>query len=340
MVDSSINWSSSYGCSWRLMEVDTSTWASSKEFGGVTAASVERDAYSDLLESGNVTADTDEPREMWGRFELLATQGNVERHAVATLLLVPTSSRASAGRLSAGYDGYSVLKPAADRMMLAGAYVPAGADAAAWCADSIGRCTPAPTVVDGAFSLSEPMVFAGGTSVLDAVWQVLDAAGWCIQIDGDGTVHVREMPNGRTMELDGALIGTEVEVGDVANDSPNRYVAVEGAKVAIATDDDPSSPTSTVSRNGRIVEVYDGAPARLGGETLEMYAQRKLAERNRSAGTRSYRRAWVPGVTVFDVVGNGPEGSRLGDDMRITRQSIEMGAGARVSEECEVLRWA
>ena len=76
----------------------------------------------------------------------------------------------------------------------------------------------------------------------------------------------------------------------------------------------------------------------MGGESLEEYAQRRLAELTEAVGRRSYVRAWVPGITLNDViVGEMPEAS-LSCRMRVVRQSLSLGTEMTVSEECEVLR--
>ena len=56
-----------------------------------------------------------------------------------------------------------------------------------------------------------------------------------------------------------------------------------------------------------------------------------------SDGTRRYERAWVPGVTAFDIVeGRLVEAGLLGP-MRVKSQSIAIGNRMSIDEECEVL---
>ena len=335
-------WAESYSASLRLMEVDPATWADTDEVPGVLDASGSRDATGKLLESGRVTVEwpTDaKPKEMWGRVELLADHS--DRRAVMTLLLVPSPSDVRRGRRTLTYDGYSVLSPADERHLMAGDYVPAGADGAKKAADLIAECTPAPVVAEGSFRLAEPMVFAQGTTYLDAAWMLVDAAGWCMQVDGDGTVRIRPMPTVAALQLDAdgaGLLGTEVESDDGFAGVPNSYVAVEGGEVATAVDDDPSSPTSTVSRGGRVVQIYDAKPTRIDGESLGAYAARKLAEATATVGRRSYTRAWVPDVTVFDMVDGTLSEADLVGKMRIVRQALDITGNMTVNEECEVLR--
>lgn len=327
---------------YRLMTVDPATWADDDVMQGEISASVKRDANTKLLESfaANVEGGIDEkPRETWARVEALID--GASREAIATMLLVPSKSTVRKGRRITAYDGYSVLKPCNDRFLLAGEYIPAGADGAAETVQLIAECTPAPVTAHGSFRLSEPIVFGSGTTYLDAAWMLVDKAGWCIQIGFDGTINVLPMPSESSLDLDKAtswMLGTSISSNDGMANVPNQYVATDGTNTAIVTDDDPNSPTSTVSRNGRIVQVFDSKPVRVGGESLEQYATRKLAESMTVIGTRGYRREWAEGVNLFDVVkGTLPEAD-LDCRMRVTRQSIGIPGELMVDEECAVLR--
>lgn len=339
-VDSSIDWGASYSCGWRVLAIDPATWQPTGTVDGVVSASCTRDASGILLESGSLEADGEVgDREMWVRVELTARQVGAERAPVLTMLAIPAPSEVRRGRSTARYDLHSVLKPAADVHLLAGAHVPAGADAAAAAVELIAQCTPAPVSADGEFRLSEPYVFARGTTNLEAASMLVGAAGWCIQVETDGSVHVRRMPTDPALVIGrgSGLLGPSVEPDDGNMGAPNRYVAVEGGATAIAEDSDPDSPTSTVVR-GRVVEVYDDAPTRVGGESLDEYARRRLAELTETVGRRSYTRAWVPGITLNDViVGEMPEAD-LDCRMRVVHQVLNLGAEMTVSEECEVLK--
>ena len=326
---------------WRLMEVDPATWASTDEMPGEVSASVTRDASTPLLESANVVVESAvdaAPRETWARLDALVDGA---RHAVATMLLVPGPSEVRRGRKRVSYDGYSVLKPAADVQMTAGAYIPAGADGAAEAVRMLSACTPAPVSADGAFTLAEPMVFATKTTYLDAAWMLVDKAGWCIQVDGDGAVHVRPMPTEAAVDVDkggSRMIGTAVQSDDGLASVPNCYVAVDGRDSATVTDDDPGSPTSTVSRNGRIVQVVDDSPVRVNGESLEQYAKRRLADAMAAIGTRRFVMEWTPGVGLFDVVNGTFPDADLDCRMRVSKQSLTAPGQMDTDTECVVMR--
>lgn len=337
-----IDWGAGYVASWRLMEVDPETWADTTEVPDVASIAVER-GDEQLVESGTAEVTLDvgtDFGERWCRVEMLAEQnGEHERVAIATMLFAPSSISTSHLRDVATIEGRSVLAPAADEAMLAGSYVPKGADGAAEAARLIRSCTPAPVVVEGTFRLVQEMVFAQGTTKVEAAWMLLDAANWCIQIDGDGTIHIRPKPTEPTLELDHAnasLIATEVTTESSLWTVPNRYIAIDNGEMAIATNSAPADPTSYQSR-GRWVDEVDTSPTRIDGESLQGYAERMLAERHASLCSKTYTREWWPDVTVSSLVRGGLSSVGLVGDMRVTSQSLTCGAGVSITETAEVI---
>ena len=331
-----------YSSSWRVSVIDPDMWAGYEERPGFLSASVSRDAGAHMLESGSASFDVGSPEsdEFWGRIEMLAQSGGeVERTAVATMLFSPAKSESRKGRATAEYECRSVLAPAEDRVMLVGDYAPKGADGAAWAASMLASCTPAPVFADASFTLVDHVVFAQGTTFLEAAWMVLDAAGWCIRITEYGEVHVCPKPTEPALVLDTeaeVMLGQEVGYDYGLSEIPNRYIAVDGDEVGIAVDDSYTSPTSTYNR-GRYVDVYDESPTRVNGENIQMYAERKLQEAASVKGTMSYEREWSPGVVCFDMVRASIPSVGLEGDMRVIQQSVEVGKGAKVTETVEVM---
>lgn len=337
-----IDYGKGYSCEWRAMRVDPATWASHERMPGLLSASIERDSESEMLESGSASFDGDAgDGEIWCRLEMLAEQaGEAERSAVATVLLSPGDSTASLGGTTTEYQCRSALSPAADRVLLAGDYAPMGMDGAAYAAGLIAKCTPAPVTVEGSFTLSQHVVFAKGTTHLEAAWTLLDSAGWCVQIAGDGSIAVKPKPSDASLSLDQAnasLLGTEVTLGGAMADVPNRYIAVDGEESAVAVNDAIGDPVSTHER-GRYVDRYDESPQRVDGESLQAYAERKLAEASASVETRTYTREFAPGVMPFDIVSGSLASVGLDCVMRVKTQSLQIGKGLVVTETSEVLR--
>ena len=346
-----IDWGAGYSSEWRVYRVDRATWADAGEVGGVSSLRVERDGTGDApaLERGSVEVDLAAGESLdpgYYRFVMLARQGAAaERVDVATLLCEATSADVGRGVSATSATGRSVLHPASESHLAAGSYAPAGADGARWAADLLRDAVNAPvSVADGAsFSLDQHVVLDPGCSVLQAAWLVLRAGGRVMQVGGRGEVTVMAPPAEPALVLDRAaarLVHPGVTRALDLSGVPNRYVAVSGSEVAEAVNDDPSSPTSTVTR-GWTCDVVDRSPVRVGGETLAAYAARRLEEESAVPDERSYEREWWPGVLPFSLVRGTMPSVGIDGDLRVTRQSLACGRGIVVEEQAsrEVRAW-
>lgn len=331
---------------WRMFRVDPVTWADGEQLPGVSAASVSRSAEG-TLENGEVTVDrpvADAFEEGYYRIAMTASQGGqTERVDVATLLCVATSDTVNRGVAVASISGRSVLYPASVKRLATGSYAPKGVDGAQWAADALADAINAPVVLRGGFTLDDHVVFDVGTSVLDAVWLVLDAGNHVLQIAGDGTVTVLPRPAEPSLDLDLAharLLQPSVVRELDWSDVPNRYFAVDNGSVEVAVNDLPTSVTSTVTR-GWLSDVVDESPTRVDGETLHAYAERKLEEASMVRDTRTYTREYWPGVHPFSVIRGSLTSVGIEGDFRVESQQITCGRGVVVEEMAarEVHSW-
>lgn len=329
-----------YSAQWSVTRVDQGTWADSGDVPGVREASITRGCDNDvrLLETGTLTIDASPGASLEpGWMRLYMTVDGSERIPMATLLYEQDGRSTEKGASVVTAQGRSVLQPAADAtlLMVTGqGFVAGGSDGAAWAGSVLSKCTPAPVSVEGSFTLNDDVNFQQGCTCLEAVWQVLDAGGWCIQIDGTGGVHVRQLPTEPSLELGGANAGLLIPgVDDDLSiiEVPNRYIAVDGDERAVAENIDPTSPTGYQQR-GRWVDRYDESPTLVNGESLEAYARRKLDELSEVTRTYSYTREFWPDVVPYSLVHatmaeNGVEGL-----LRVTSQELACGKGVTVTE--------
>ena len=335
-VDFSLGYSSSFS----LRRVDQATWASGPSYVPVISASVELDATDEypLLQAGSceVTLDVaDSFEEGFYRIEMTVEQDGVrELVPIATLLMSSGDSSVDHVTQTASVTGYSVLKPAADRLMLTGTYAPKGCDGAQYTAALLRECTPAPISVEGSFTLDEHAVFGPGVSYLQAAWTVLKAADWCMRVLGDGSIHISPKPSQASFLLDvegrhHLMPGAQMTYD--LSEVPNRYFAIDGDDVGIAVNEQPGSRTS-VSARGRYVDFIDDAPVKIGGETMTNYAKRKLEEMSTVTREWNYTREYISDLVPFDLVaGSTPEFGMSGA-FRVLKQSIDCGKGVTVSE--------
>lgn len=329
------DWAGGYSSGWSVSYVNPETMADSGEVGNVVSVSVSRDCTDDvrLLETGEMEIDADALESPWCRVYMTANGG--EKVAIATLLFERQSSTFSKGVRRLTAKGRSVLQPAADRLMERGAFVPAGADGAAYAARLLRSCTPFPVEADGGFTLVNDLVFDLGCSCLKAVWQVLDAGGWCIRIAGDGTIRMAAKPTEPALELDRAhagllLPGVDDDYSII--DIPNRYYAIDDGETAVAVNEDEASEVGRPMR-GRWVDVVDTSPKPVDGEALGHYAQRRLAELSTVTRTYSYEREFWPDVVPYDVVRASLASNGIEGELRVSKQELECGRGIKVKED-------
>lgn len=323
------------------------TWAESELVGGVDSINITRSCSGDCprLESGTMTITGDNFEQGYYRIVMNATQGvESERVDVATLLCESSKSTHDYGASQHSVSCNSVLYPAYTERVLDGAYIPAGANVAEFAADMLRKCIKAPVVFEGGFMLADFYWFEFGIRILDAVWIALNLGGYVMRIDGRGTVHIMPKPTKAAMSLDGAnvsLLSTKVQSELNAADVPNRYIAKSDLTVAIAVNDSPDSPVSTVSR-GYYYDEIDDSPAQVDGETLSMYALRRLSEMSTAVtAVRTYQREYMPDVLPFDLVTGTLASIGISGNMRVMNQTLNCSAGITVSEQLarEVQLW-
>lgn len=346
-----VDWTRGYSCTWRLMEVDPGTWTDSERLYGVSSAQVERDGSGDApeLESASVEIDApvaEEFRERYLRLVMIAEQGNsTERVDLCTMLFSSASGKCDMGVRTHSLTGRSVLFPAATAKtwIAYGPYVPKGADGAEEVASMLAACISAPVTVEGSFTLEDAYVFDRDESVLASAWAVLRAGNYGMRVNGRGEVEVGPIRTVPALVLDSSLarllmpgISHEIDMSSV----PNRYTAVDGDLVVTVVNDDPASPTSTVSR-GFAIDVTDEGPTRESGESLDAYAERRLSEESVITDSREWNREWWPDVLPGDIVRAAIPNYGCSGDYRVVQQSITCGTGATVSEkvEGEVVTW-
>ena len=344
-----IDWTKGYAAHWKAYEVNVPTWADGRTIEGLSSATVERDVTSDapLVESGSLNLDAPvgaDFGERYVRLVMVAEQdGETERVDVCTLLCSSSSGDMGRGADALSLEGRSVLWPASKRTLDRGEFVPRGTDCVEWCRGMLDECLAAPIATYGSFTLNEHYVVDLGSTVLEAVWLVLGAGGWCIQIGGDGTVRIVPRPTEPALALDSTRarllvpgVHHELDWSDV----PNRYVVNDGTHYAETVNDEPWSPTSVMAR-GYIHDAFDSSPTMVDGESPQEYCDRMLEESSTVHDVRSYTREWWPDVTCFSVVRGSVPSIGLDGDMVVERQSLECGHGIKVTEQAyrEVVAW-
>lgn len=322
-----------YEAEFVLRNVLPETWGDYGEPLPVNGASISANATDavPLLQTADIELDyTLEPG--WYRLYMIARQNGSEKEPIGTFLYRGASITHDYGIHASTAKMESVLKPC-DTSVVLGDYAPEGSDGAQQAARLLAQCTPAPVSVEGSFTLAHHVVFQPGSSCLKAVWDILDSGGFCIQLDGMGTIHVRPLPDEPDLELsrdDMDMLMPGV-TEDTTEEIPNRYYAVQNGVTAMAENRDGDNRLSFKTR-GYWEDVYDTAVVRVNGETLQHYAERKLREASVLDRKVSYKREFAPGVMPFSLVRCSVPEDGLDGDARVISQSFDCSYGIEVSE--------
>lgn len=263
-------------------------------------------------------------------------QGGASEHVPLFTGLVSVPEDNIEGTLvTVALECYSVLKPAEDNHLPIGWY----ASKRAAAGDVIKRLlevTPAPVhIADNSPRLTEHIIAEEGETNLSMVEAILESIGWRMFIDGDGTIHVEpeeESPVKTFGVLESDMLAPKVTRKKDFFDCPNVFRVTSNDQHAVAVDNDPESPFSTVNRGREIWKEESGA--KVGdGESLAMYATRRLREEQSIGETISYERAYDPGINVSDCIVLVYPEQRLIGKYKVESQKIDLDHCSTTSEE-------
>lgn len=330
-----MNWKRGYSASYYLKTVDPATWRDLDTYQ-ITGGEISRSGGS-LKESATVDMNMiPEGTEAWIRIYLDATQGtDGERQAIFTGLMSVPKTAWEGMRDSYSCECYSVLKSADDVLLPRGWYVSAGMNGAQAAADLLSVGAAPVEYADASPALASSIIAENKETNLSMAEKIVDAIGWRIRIHGDGVISIEPKetsPRASFDTLENDII--ELSVSDRRDlfNCPNVFRATVDDLTAIARDDDPESPLSTVNR-GREVWKEETNCKLNENESIAQYAMRRLKEEQAPAREVEYSRRFWPDVTVGDVVRLNLPAQNISGTFRIESQKIELGYGARTSEE-------
>lgn len=163
------------------------------ELGQVSSISVTRDGSdeSSLLSSCKVEVHQQTPEWVPGWFRI--DRMDARRDMLGVFWLEAKSSKQEAGRVTLTLEGQSVLKSADEATLPNGSYIRYGTDGVAYARDLLRVC-PGRVSVAGSEVVPSTIVFDDDTSNLRAAWQVLDAIGWRVRLEGNGDKVLEPLP--------------------------------------------------------------------------------------------------------------------------------------------------
>lgn len=316
--------------------VDPVTWAD-KERVEITDGTISR-TDTGLRQSADINCtDFDPEREQWIRIYLDAAQvGDVAHEALFTGLCSVPEQSMDGTRTEFPLACYSVLKPAEDVLLRRGWYAPAGFNGAELAADLLSVSAAPVVVQENAPSLAQYIIAEDGENRLSMANRILTAINWRLRISGDGTITIcpRAAEISGVFGLDNDVIEPKLVKRADWFSCPNVLRAVSGDLTAVARDDREDSALSTVNR-GREIWKEETSCDLNKGESLAQYAQRRLRELQSVAYSVRYTRRFDPQVLPGDMVQLRYPPQGLTDTYQVTSQTIDLGYGARTSEEVQ-----
>lgn len=332
-----MDWSRGYSAAYHMTRLDPATWRD-VERHEITGGSVKR-TQTGLRESAAVDCGIyPNGVENWIRIYLDANQNGATEHVALFTGLATSPGEEFDGRMRSGkLDCYSVLKPAEDVKLLHGWYAAAGRSGGDVIKELL-RPTPAPVVIaDGAPALSYHIIAEDQETNLSMVEKILTAINWRIRITGDGTISVEppaQDPAASFDPIENDVIETKISVKADWFNCPNVYAVTQGDLTAIARDDDPESPLSTVTRGREVWQTEKGGTL-AENEGIAEYARRRLKEAQQVFISASYDRRYFDGVIPGDLVYLHYPEQNLDGVYTVKTQSIALTYAATTSEETE-----
>lgn len=327
-----MNWAKGFSATYRAFKVNPGTWEDEEEIR-VISGSVSRDVTAELVESATLEL-TDSIGESWVRVYLIAEQDDKkEREALFTGLTSQPSKELDGMRTNYSVDCFSVLKPAADILLPLGWYGLAGQDAGELLSELLS-VVPAPVKVTGtARALDEHIVAQGDETALSMARTIASAVGYQIRISGRGEIIIADYSSAPVQRFGRNNDVLETEITDTKDwySCPNVLRVICDSTSAIARDDDPESPLSTVSR-GREIWVQENVSLS-SGASLSSYAMERLKELQKPSRILDYSRRYDPDVMPGDVIEMAYPDAELTGLFRVITQDLELGYGCRTEEE-------
>lgn len=330
-----MNWESGYTSTFYACYIDPQTWNDTERFE-IIEGSVERTSDSLRQSASLKCTDYDQTTERWVRIYMDAVQSGDVSHTPLFTGIATSPSRDIDGAVEEReLECYSVLKACEDILLPRGWYVPAGRNAVL-AIKSLLEVTPAPVDGDEEASplMQDALIAEDDETNLTMIEKILNAINWQMQIRGDGTIALSPVsvdPVAEFSPLVLDIVETSLSVERDWFECPNVFRATLNEMSAVARDDDPDSPLSTVNR-GREIWMQDEADLS-DDETLAEYAKRKLKEAQAVAEKAKYQRRFLPDVNVGDVV--RLDYPQIQGDYRVTSQGIDLSYNGTTSEEVE-----
>lgn len=341
------DWLSSMEQTYEYYTVDPSTWKDMTKLDLVKSCTISRDSEAGTL--GSATIDiTDVLGECYVRIYLVTIQNGVkERHALGTFLIQTPSSSFDGKTRSVSMDAYTPLLELKENLPPLGYSVLKGTNVM----DDVYRLTRenvrAPVVkTTCSTELFHDFVAETSDTWLSFISDLMTNAKYEFALDELGRILFSPKQNTASLQpvwtyddSNSSILYPDVSIDHDLYGIPNVVEVIYsngyGYYYAKVVNDDPNSPTSTVSRGREIVHrVTD--PDLIGNPTnnqIDEYAEQLLKELSTVEYTVTYSHGYCP-VRVGDCVRLNYSRAGLNNvKAKVISQSIKCEAGCPVTEK-------
>ena len=216
-----------------------------------------------------------------------------------------------------------------------GWYAKKNANGAETIKELLSEVIPAPIVIEGSSpNLVSNLVAEKDETYLTITDKILDAIGWKLKLDGDGTIRITPVSSTISASFDHMIeksMEFDIEIDTNYNEIPNVFRAVGDGVSAVAKDEDDNSRFSIQNR-GREIWNQETSIKLNDGEKIGEYADRRLKELQKTERTVNYSRRYAPNVRVNDLISLNYPTQGLTGNFVIESQNIDLSYGAKVSE--------
>lgn len=341
-----IDWSSSMQQTYEYYIVDPKTWKDDTKVSSIKSSSIERDSEAETLGSASFEMG-DLIGECYIRVYLVAIQNGITyRYPLGTFLVETPSTKFDGKTHTVSADAYTPLKELKENPPPIG-YSLLEKDNILNSAYLLCRENARAPVIktENDTELHNNFVANTNDTWLSFISDLVDNASHKLDLDELGRIIFSPKQDTASLQPvwtytdnNSSILYPEVTVDKDLYEIPNVVEVIysngNSSYYAVAVNDDPNSPISTVSR-GRKVTYRDTNPSLYGSPTeaqTQEYAERLLKEFSTLECKITYSHGYCP-VRLNDCVRLNYTRAGLTDvKARVIKQSIECGTSCKVTE--------
>ncbi len=341
-----VDWLSSMQQTFEYYVVDPNTWTDKRLITTAKSCSISRDSGAETL--GSATIDIAEQLgECYVRVYLVTIQNGIRgKHPLGTVLIQTPSSSADGKTLNVSMDAYTPLLELKENPPPLGYSILKGENIMDRAYALIRENARAPVVkVSNSETLHNHFVANTDDTWLSFVSDLVANAKYSLSLDEMGRILFAPIQETASLQPvwtytddNSSILFPDLTMDHDLYGIPNVVEVIYSSGNAIhfakAVNDDPDSPTSTVSRGRQITHRitnpdFGGNPT---DSQIQDYANRVLRELSSIEYTITYKHGYCP-VRLGDCVRLNYSGAKLsGVKAKVISQSIECVPGCPVTE--------